>query len=328
MCTVNKKDFSYVLSTKSNVVITGDSLAYNRYDFMREPRSNAYECYSGMASWSFLLRDYLIRNQIDFIPARKMRLSPDLPYQYFTECAFSCLVPFMEEGICITLKADEQIILSEKETYMYLLTDIEKGGTIDVDGERINIRGNKDIYGGHEIMRIRLTEGKIISIDEEIRLNIIGFSKTGNQVFMTGSGSKTTKWLYENLQERVLKFSPDLLIMIIGANDRSNSNVQEAHESMSSILKKAGCETIILTTPHSTTTDPDNGNIYVPDEKVTKPFIDNLYSIAYEYGVPLIDLFKFFNGVESSIWRFDNVHFSVKGNQMLYNYIIKDFFGG
>lgn len=45
-----------------NVVITGDSLAYNRYDFDAEPRINAYDCYPGMPSWSFMIRDAIHQN--------------------------------------------------------------------------------------------------------------------------------------------------------------------------------------------------------------------------------------------------------------------------
>ncbi|MBN2852648.1 MAG: SGNH/GDSL hydrolase family protein [Clostridia bacterium] len=328
MCTVNKKDFSYMFSTRSNVVITGDSLAYNRYDFMMEPRTNAWECYSGMASWSFLLRNYLIRHQSDFIPARKTIFSSEIPYKYFTESTFSCLVPFMEEGICIELKPFEQVTVDQSNTGMYLLTDPEHGGRIAIDDVEIDITGNREIYGGHEIKLVSIKNGNIKCLEKKVRLNIIGFSKTGNQVFLTGSGSKTTRWLADNLNERVMNYSPDLLIMIIGANDRANSSVKEAYESMKTILDTVKCEVLILTTPHSSTTDPDTLNEYIPDKVKTKPLIDNLYRLSDEYAVPMIDLFRFFSGTESKIWRYDNVHFSVKGNEMLYNYIVKEFFGG
>lgn len=45
-----------------NIVITGDSLAYNRYDFDAEPRTNSYDCYPGMPSWSFMIRDAIHQN--------------------------------------------------------------------------------------------------------------------------------------------------------------------------------------------------------------------------------------------------------------------------
>lgn len=52
------------LLTRNNikVVITGDSLAYNRYDFDPQHRENAYDCFPGILSWSFMLRDAIYQN--------------------------------------------------------------------------------------------------------------------------------------------------------------------------------------------------------------------------------------------------------------------------
>ena len=47
-------------------VITGDSISYNRYDFISTGVTNGYECYSGMQSWPFLLRDAIHRNDVYF----------------------------------------------------------------------------------------------------------------------------------------------------------------------------------------------------------------------------------------------------------------------
>jgi lysophospholipase L1-like esterase len=47
------------LSAKGDaqVVITGDSLSYNYQDYDATPRNNAVDCFAGMNSWSFMLRD-------------------------------------------------------------------------------------------------------------------------------------------------------------------------------------------------------------------------------------------------------------------------------
>jgi len=329
MYTLNKKDLSFVLRKKSNIVITGDSLAYNKYDFIKGPRTNAYDCYIGMESWSFLLRNFIIKNQIDFISGRDLLFNDEIDYEYFSNSKFDSLVPFIYEGICIDMKKDQNIkITNIKNGFLYVLTDKNFGGSIKIDSEVFNVTGDINKFLGYDIKLLPIKDGNIACISESVRLNIIGFSSVGSNVFLSGKGSITTKWLYDNLEERVLKYKPDLLIMIIGANDRNHSNVSEAYESMKKIIDNINCEILLISTPHSSTTDPNNNNIYVPDEMISKPLLDNIYKIVNKNSIPFIDLFKFFNGVESKVWRFDNIHFTIAGNKILYNYIIKAFFGG
>ncbi|PDT77168.1 SGNH/GDSL hydrolase family protein [Bradyrhizobium sp. C9] len=58
------KDFSHLLRYHGkNIVVTGDSLSFNAYDFPIPGGSpvNAYDFYPGMMSWSFMLRDFAHR---------------------------------------------------------------------------------------------------------------------------------------------------------------------------------------------------------------------------------------------------------------------------
>ena len=50
-----------------NIVITGDSLSYNRYSYDEAWRTNAADCFVGMDSWSFKLRKSLISNTRGFV---------------------------------------------------------------------------------------------------------------------------------------------------------------------------------------------------------------------------------------------------------------------
>jgi len=329
MHTLNKKDLSFVLKEKSNIVITGDSLAYNKYDFIKGPRTNAYDCYVGMESWSFLLRNFIIKNQTDFIPGRNLLFNDEINYKYFSNSQFDCLVPFIYEGISIDMEKDQNIKINNiKDGFIYVLADKNLGGLIKIDGDIFDITGDINKFFGYDIKLIPIKNGNIICISENVRLNIIGFSSIGSNIFLTGKGSITTKWLYDNLDERILRYKPDLLIMIIGANDRNNSSIDEAYESIKKILDKVNCEVLLISTPHSSTTDPYNNDVYIPDESITKPLMDNIYKVVNKNNIPFIDLFKFFNGIESKTWRFDNIHFTIEGNRILYNYIIKVFFGG
>ncbi len=80
----NVRNLSYLLKQDCSVVITGDSLAYNRYDFVEEPRMNAWDCPFSMKSWSFLLRDYLVSHSLGWIPGCKLEIeSPNISTTLF-----------------------------------------------------------------------------------------------------------------------------------------------------------------------------------------------------------------------------------------------------
>ena len=44
-------------SDGARIVVTGDSLSYNRYDYDPVHRLNAFDCFPDMGSWPFRLRD-------------------------------------------------------------------------------------------------------------------------------------------------------------------------------------------------------------------------------------------------------------------------------
>mgnify|MGYP001813702825 CR=1 FL=1 len=93
-------------------------------------------------------------------------------------------------------------------------------------------------------------------------------------------------------------------------------------------LRGEGCEILLISPPHSTTTDPSWGtdNVYKYDEKITKPIMDILENAASEYNLPYMNLFEFFSGTENDVWRFDNTHFTREGNLMLFEAIRDTFF--
>ena len=60
-----------------NIVITGDSLSYNRYSYDDEPRVNAYDCHIGMDSWSFRIRKEFISSAPGFLYGCEINLSEE-----------------------------------------------------------------------------------------------------------------------------------------------------------------------------------------------------------------------------------------------------------
>ncbi|MCK5811437.1 MAG: hypothetical protein KAG94_00935 [Clostridiales bacterium] len=202
---------------------------------MNVPKSDAYLCYPGMKSWPFLLREYFIINQEGYISGRKLLERIQTNITFFSEESFMIMIPFLQKGVCLTMKQGETIELNTKKGYLFLLTDPNNGGNIIVDKQVVKTAGDKNMFLGYDILCIPITNGEIICNTDKIRLNIIGFSTVGTMTYLTGSGSKTTKWLADNLYERVLKYRPDLLILIIGANDET-IRLQKNHMNTNNIL--------------------------------------------------------------------------------------------
>ena len=57
------------------LLITGDSLSYNRYDYDETPRTNGWDCHIGMQSWSFKLRNSFITSAAGFKYGNELEIS-------------------------------------------------------------------------------------------------------------------------------------------------------------------------------------------------------------------------------------------------------------
>lgn len=69
----------------ANIVVTGDSLSFNRYDFPGTTDTlNAWGQYPGIMSWSFMLRDFIYRADGNFVHADDLQAAGRL---WFTSAA-------------------------------------------------------------------------------------------------------------------------------------------------------------------------------------------------------------------------------------------------
>lgn len=337
----NLKNYLYLLQKDCSIVITGDSLAYNRYDFIDEPRMNAWDCPLAMRSWSFMLRDYLIGHSKNWCPASNIN------YEFHNQNP-----SFVPQKASLIKKHDQRLPLTDQLPLDTLRFDIQdsdsaiqlkgcpedlcfitnpKAALFESDGLQYDLSGNTEIFSGTNFKWGKSKSGLLKNIKEGSLLNLAGAADAKTEVFMTGSGSKTVEWMLENSYERIYKYKPDLCILIIGANNRRMNNPKSfkaaLHELLAN-LKKKKTEVILISPPHSTTSDPQWGqdNKYNPDETVTKPIMDVLIRAAFDNNIPFINLFEFFSGIPNSKWRFDNTHFNKEGNLMLFKAIIENFF--
>ncbi|MCD6321963.1 MAG: SGNH/GDSL hydrolase family protein [Clostridiales bacterium] len=332
----NVRNLSYLLKQDCSVVITGDSLAYNRYDFVEEPRMNAWDCPFSMKSWSFLLRDYLISHSLGWTPACELELeSTNLDVTLFKKhnerVPYSFQLPLEDQGIVLNTTDDSKMKIKGCLENNCFITHPTKGALFDVADQEVNLIGTKDLFGGLYYKWIKWQSDIIVNVKKGSFVQFLGTAKTKTEVFLTGSGSKTVEWLLENSHERITRFNPNLCIMIIGANNRRMNDPKSFKAALYELIKKLNdekCEILLISPPHSSTTDPqwNDDYIYQSDKVLTKPILDILRKAALEFDLPYMDLFEFFSGVPNKKWRFDNTHFTKEGNLMLFEAIIDKYF--
>lgn len=332
----NVLNLSYLLKKDCSVVITGDSLAYNRYDFVEDPRMNAWDCPIAMKSWSFLLRDYLVSNSLNWTPANKLELegpniSSTLFKTYNLRVPYETQLPLDNQGVVLSTKKDSTIKIKDCLDNTCFLTHPTKSALLEISGNKIDLVGNNDCFAGIYYKWIKSNPEIIGNIEKDSNLHLVGTANTKTEVFLTGSGSKTAEWLLDNSYERITKHNPNLCIMTIGANNRRMNDPESFKIALYKLinkLKEMNCEILLISPPHSTSSDPKWGsdNIYKSDKVKTAPILDILRKAAFEFELPYIDLFEFFSGIPNEEWRFDNTHFTKQGNLTLFEAIRDMFF--
>ncbi|MFO7611887.1 MAG: SGNH/GDSL hydrolase family protein [Clostridia bacterium] len=342
----NIKNLRYLLDKDCSVVITGDSLAYNRYDFVDDPRQNAWECPLGMKSWSFLLRDFLISNSAGWTPASSLEISgpaiTTYPFKKYNQrVPQKKRLPFEEEGVVIPAPARSEIIIKgclkkikgcPKKNILFI-TDPINGGVIETETGLVDLKGNRDCFEGRYFSYAESGSGTLRTGGRAGRIFLAGVSDTQTEVHLTGSGGKTAEWLLENSHDRIFRHNPGLCILIIGANNRRENNPSSFKGALKILIDRligSGAEILLISPPHSSTTDPpeDKANIFVPHADITKPLLDIMGGLADDRRIPYMNLFEFFSGIPGNVWRYDNTHFTKKGNSLLFEAIRDKYFGG
>ncbi|MBP1988423.1 SGNH/GDSL hydrolase family protein [Paenibacillus eucommiae] len=337
----------------ARVVITGDSLSYNRYDFEEEPRIDAYDCLPGIRSWSFMVRDEIHRSDEWF------RHGGEVPYTHVqaeTVFAISALPEFTFPFDNRTLTArvfekEEELVLSylhhnDTDSAVLFLGSVP-GDTaakfdIYVDGvysQTVDNNGEGQLFQGYNplYIEIQASSGKQHEIcfknweqsaahphaSGERTLHLLGIGSKLSPVYLTGQGGKTAEWLLGNLEARVTAYNPDLVLLILGANDRVYRTLEQFDQELRAVVggiyaSNPQTHVLLLAPPSSVNEqDPllDDGN-YIPDAKAIK-YNDMMETIAGQLGCSYLDTSKVFAEIPIVQWRFDNVHLTKYGNKVL-----------
>lgn len=344
-----------------SVVITGDSLSYNYQDYDLVGRGNAVDCYPGMNSWSFMLRDAIIKSDPSFVFIEDLFLTGQMEYYgesssvTFNNADAEQLFPFNGRVTSFRMNVNDiakpEIKMSvyndgDSDT-MYFLQLMHPSNhslcmncKVAVDGvDEWNSLTNKSVdlkFRGFDIRQIAVTvprdgdyhEIKLYSFTQssdvpdpagQVIYNLIGLTSKRTEVELTGTGGFTSSQLLSNWAAKVTQYQPDVLICIVGANDAYKdtgldvfkSNIREMHRLAKN--SNSGCEILWLSTPYS--------NEDLVSNEVAQTYVDALREISDELDDPFVDIVEFFRNVPPSVYRFDNIHWTREGNQILSRYI-------
>ncbi|MBS0044494.1 SGNH/GDSL hydrolase family protein [Shewanella sp. M16] len=343
------------------VVITGDSLSYNYQDYDTTFRNHAVDCFSGMKSWSFMLRDAIIKADPSFTFIEDQFITGQIDYLgemsevRFNAASAKQLLPFSGRVASFRMNVNDTIapaismsVYNDGESdSMYFLQLMHPNNLpdcmsckVDIDGvEQISTLTNKSAdtkFRGFDIRQIEITvprdgerhELKFHTFTQasdtpdpagQMTYNLIGVASKRTEVELTGSGGYSSSQLLAAWPDKVTQYQPDVLICIVGANDPykgvSVETFKDNIRELNNLTKSSneGCEILWLSTPYS-------GEAVVPNA-IAQEYVDALRQVADELGDGFVDIVEFFKNIPTDIYRFDNIHFTKEGNQILARYI-------
>lgn len=337
-----------------NLVITGDSLSYNRYGYDDIPCINAYDCHIGMNSWSFRLRNAFLTNATGF------KYGDELNFSESTILGIGNGVDDIDavfgKRVVTVVPNNDMINFSAKsdtgQIIIYFQTRPDNYCRFNIfsDGKLVKkavetYGGNRD-FQGYDIKAVKFncdkekTEHKITFSDFEYTENepfvtIAGISTKERNAYITGQGSRTAKFLLYHFNDRIANYFPDMLILIFGGNDflfYSESEYEVYLEQIFKRMKKEfpACKITTLTIPPSGKTKEEVRGIKIASDEELNIFLDKynnvLEKLSEKNGALCVKLKDIFKDISPDVWRYDNVHLSNKGNDILYNEVSKILF--
>ena len=340
--------------TYPTIVISGDSLSYNYQDYDATSRASAQACYPGMNSWAFMLRDAFIRDDPFFLHGDEVQYQiPELASATLNTEQPQFVSPF--NGRIQKFKVVSQAstvdlfyrhFSGHNRIYLWFMKNpLDTGCSFQIKVNGVNQVSlwntggttTSSPFQGRELHFIEVPNVSGNGLWNKITLtNFIGTATTPHatdravylcgigskltNIKLTGVGSQSSKYFADNVESLITTHSPDLVVFIAGSNDAWAGNpqgvqsVDDYETNVSTIIdavttEKSTAQFLLMSPPQT------DGSV-VPVETMQQ-YIDRSYLIATNKGVGHLDTAMFFEGTPPSVYRFDSIHFSKIGNDML-----------
>lgn len=326
------------------IVITGDSLSYNPHGFVAIT-NQASQAPPGVGAWSYLLRDAIHRNDPFFRHADELGLIDNAggALHFINPAPTKFLLPF--NGIAVRFEPDTASDYIEFEykhmgpssqVYIHtLLTSDSKDCTFDVRVDGIlKVSGFStapttgfyagltpaaipvpDVPNNGQPAIIRITNATPNGSNEDSVIYICGVSAKYTPVDLTGYGGQASDWLLSNLQTRVIDYDPDIVFCIIGANDHYKGLDADQTEAnlraiVSSLRTHNPLMNIVFLSP------PLSDESLTPNSFMVDVH-DRMERVCAETGCYFYSVQRLFERVNITDYRYDSIHFSKAGNNLI-----------
>lgn len=348
-----------------NVVITGDSLSYNAFDFPTATPLKATFQVPGLMSWSFMLKDLAKRQDKGF------KYLDSCPYEIVTGTAVieknnleKYYLPLNSRCLGLTATSDNtevnvlighegiknKIVVHIAETPTIGEVTLQIGvypyGPTDFTEEVIVSLNNAPLGGGYFISQVPVN---VLSTDKPYKIKLKNFkNKLGvsdgsrtlllscvtsrkSNIITSGIGGWTSADVIDDYDDMIGQYHPDLLMLMIGANDRGQGVTKEQYaKNIEMIIDRVRsdnqyCDIVILTTTPASNAE-FQPNVIVNGSTI-EDFNESARLVAVNKNCYFLDVFDLFIVQNPGIWRFDNIHMSRSGNYILFNSIVNEFIG-
>ncbi len=306
------------------MLIVGDSLSYSRADYDPVPRWNSYDCFPEMESWSFCLRDALIKSSRGFVFGAELAAS---------QADFSHTV-FGDKALC-GLSGVQLSYRQSTDTLTLYLQKHPEGGKyrVEIDGgfsaSPVDFKGEEGNYHARAIFSVTLPadptlDTHTVSLVGEGPFTLLGVSCEQRETNISGRGSQTVHFFLENYDERVGKFEFDTVISVLGANDVKHTPLPAFEADYAQLIERMlaqseGARIILILPPDmSDPDDLDSDKKAYCSKRIATPYLDILRRLADKYRLEVLDTWELFDDIPIPEWRYDDVHFNKLGNRVLF----------
>lgn len=337
-----------------SLVITGDSLSYNRYGYDEIPRLNAWDCHIGMPSWSFRLRNLFLSQGKGFRYADELIFDEENIPGVGENASLSDAI-FGERGRTIRPRNGHIRFFVESDTGSVVLYFQKRPQnhcrfTIAVDGvvrELVDTQGTEDFYQGWALLPVVLScckdkkQHEILLHDfdvagDEAWVTLAGVSSELRSANVTGQGSQTVRFIREHFEERIAPFSPDLLVLIFGGNDILCDSPETYRTQLRELLTQvraqfSACKVITVTIPPSKRYEGLANGVHYDTQQawddIVKKYNQVMIELSAEYHAEVVITEEIMKDFPIEKWRYDEVHFTNFGNDILYEEVRKKISG-
>ena len=348
------RTYKEILSQKNPIIlITGDSLAFNRYGYdpLWRGAGDAFDYGVGMQSWSFALRDRIYFMDSQFVFGDALSFDCDTVSGIDSESPVPNIALF--DGKIKTIYPKDKVTfnvnIKSEEIVLYLQHRTDNPSVFDicVDGKLIkkdiDTKGDPSYFAGYSMLQLRLPcnadmENHEISFQnirgENPKITVAGVGAVYKNIVLNGRGSQCIRFFIENFEERIARHKPDLILLSIIANDRGKNAptivASELKELLSMIFGSLPeCKLLLLLPPFA----HRPSDIESEEKPYTSIRTAELYDRVAEKvcadfkgqqkcDVDIMRISDLFDKDDVSSWRFDNIHLNKQGNKMLLDAIM------